>query len=96
MAMRGASGPNTAPRQSVAREAMMIPGRSIAATVPPVLKPSAGLWPAVPGRYVKVRATSRPLSTRGRIGHQAGVPLNPRSLGSVVNTNVWDFETNAR
>ena len=50
MAMSGASGPSTAPRQRVASEATMIPGRSAGSTPPAALKPSAGLWPPVPCR----------------------------------------------
>ena len=50
IAISGASGPSTAPRLSVANEAMMMPGRSIGLTAPAALNPSAGSWPAVPGR----------------------------------------------
>ena len=37
-----------------------------------------------------------PLSASGRSGHQAGVPLNPRFLGNVVNTNFWEIATKWR
>ena len=50
IAISGASGPSTTPRLRVAKEARMMPGSSIGCTGPPVLKPSAGLWPDVPGR----------------------------------------------
>ncbi len=50
MAISGASGPSTAPRQRVANEARMTPGSSIGWVAPDVLNPSAGLWPLVPGR----------------------------------------------
>ncbi len=50
MAISGASGPNTTPRLSVAKAAMMMPGRSIGRTGPDALNPSAGSCPAVPGR----------------------------------------------
>jgi hypothetical protein len=51
IAMRGASGPSTAPRLSVASEASTMPGRSRLPDGPPAaLKPRAGEWPAVPGR----------------------------------------------
>ena len=90
IAISGASGPSTTPRLRVAKEAMMMPGSSIGSTGPPdALKPSAGLWPPVPGRYCRVNATSRPLIVSGSSGHQLGSPSNPRSLGRVVNTHVW-------
>ena len=50
IAIRGASGPRTAPKHRVAREAQTMAGKSRAATVPPGLNPSAGWWPPVPGR----------------------------------------------
>ena len=50
MAMRGASGPRTTPRLRVASEARKTPGSSFGVGAPPALNPSAGLWPAVPGR----------------------------------------------
>ena len=56
----------------MANEAMTIPGRSIGRTGPDALNPSAGLCPAVPGRFRIVSATSRPLSASSGIGHQAG------------------------
>ena len=72
IAISGASGPSTTPRLSVANAAMMIPGRSTGATAPPAWKPSAGLCPAVPGRYRTVNATSRPLSASHGTGHHTG------------------------
>ena len=50
IAISGASGPSTTPKHRVAREANTMPGSSIGSTGPPVLNPSAGLWPALPGR----------------------------------------------
>ena len=44
---------------------------------------------ARPGRYRMHRATSKPLSVSGRIGHQAGSPAKPTCLGSVVKTHCW-------
>ena len=82
MAMRGASGPRTAPRHKVAREQTTMPGRLIGSLPPPVWNPSAGLWPPVPGRYVTARATIRPPTRRGAIGHQAGALLKPSSWGA--------------
>ena len=58
IAMSGASGPRTTPRLRVAKDAMMMPGRSIGRTGPVVLNPSAGSWPAVPGRCWIVSPTS--------------------------------------
>ena len=42
MAIRGASGPRTAPRLSVASAARMMPGSSLSPVGPPALKPKAG------------------------------------------------------
>ncbi len=42
MAISGASGPSTAPRLSVAKAAMTMPGSSIGGTGPDDLNPSAG------------------------------------------------------
>ena len=50
IAISGASGPSTMPRLRVAKDAMMMPGRSIGRVAPPALNPSAGLCPPVPGR----------------------------------------------
>ena len=83
IAIRGASGPRTTPRLSVANEAMTIPGSSIGGTGPDDLNPSAGLCPAVPGRCRIVSATSRPLSASSGIGHQTGWLSKPRSPGRV-------------
>ena len=65
-------------------------------TAPAALKPSAGLWPPVPCRYVKVRATIRPERRSGGIVHHDGTGLSPRSLGRVANTQVWDFWTKTK
>ena len=51
MAISGASGPSTAPRLSVAREARTMPGRYLSTGgPPPTEKPRAGEWPPGPGR----------------------------------------------
>ena len=50
MAISGASGPRTTPSARVATEARMMPGRSTGGGAPPVLNPSAGSCPDVPGR----------------------------------------------
>jgi hypothetical protein len=96
IAIRGASGPRTTPRLSVANEAMTIPGSSIGCTGPDALNPSAGLCPAVPGRYRIVSATSRPLSASSGIGHQAGWLSKPRSPGSVPNRYCCSSATPSR
>ena len=62
------------------------PGKLDGCNGPPVLNPSAGLCPAVPGRYRIVRATSRPLSASSGIGHHEGWLSKPRSPGRVANT----------
>ena len=85
MAMSGASGPRTTPRLKVANAAMATPGSSTTVGAPPpVLKPSAGMWPAVPGRYWMVAATRIPDRASRGSGHQTGVPANPSSLGNEV------------
>ena len=51
MAMRGASGPRTAPRLSVANAARTTAGSSLSTGgPPPVVKPNAGEFPPLPGR----------------------------------------------
>jgi hypothetical protein len=51
MAIKGASGPSTAPRLSVVSAARTMPGSSRpVAGPPPATKPNAGEWPALPGR----------------------------------------------
>ena len=83
MAIRGASGPSTTPRLRVARAASRTPGISSGSGVPPVLNPSAGECPPVPGRYRMTELTSRPATpSRGR-GHHAGGPWNPICTGKV-------------
>ena len=84
IAINGASGPSTTPRLRVAKAARAMPGRSIGLTGP-VLNPSAGLCPAVPGRYRMVRLTSTPAVTSSGTGHHIGTESNPSSPGSVVN-----------
>ena len=50
-ARRGASGPRTAPKQSVARAAAKMPGSSMGVGAPVGLNPAVGSWPPCPGRY---------------------------------------------
>ena len=83
----------TTPRLRVANEAMTMPGSSIGGTGPDALNPSAGLCPAVPGRYRIVSATSRPLSASSGIDHQAGWLSKPRSPGRVVQVLLQLGET---
>ena len=80
----------------MANDAMMMPGRSMGRTGPVVLNPSAGSWPAVPGRCLIVSPTSTPPRISGGMGHHAGSPLNPRSAGKVVNTYCWTSATHLR
>ena len=89
MAISGASGPRTTPRLRVAREARITPGSSAAVGAPPALNPSAGLWPAVPGRYWMVAPTRTPAMARSGSGHHAGVPLKPSSFGREVKNQFW-------
>ncbi len=94
--MSGASGPNTMPRERVAKAARNTPGSQAGSGVPPAWKPSAGSWPPPPGRYLMVRLTTTPASTVGGIGHQTGTVWKPRSPGSVEKTQVWHTSTSFR
>ena len=49
----------------------------------PILNPSAGEWPPLPGRYRIVRPTSTPASSSGRIGHHRGSACEAQALGQV-------------
>jgi glyoxylase-like metal-dependent hydrolase (beta-lactamase superfamily II) len=56
----------------VANAASRMPGSSAGEGGPsPILNPSAGEWPPLPGRYRRVRPTSTPASS-GRGGHPRG------------------------
>ena len=72
IAMRGASGPRTAPRQRVRSAAMTMPGNISVVGAGLDLKPSAGECPPVPGRNWMVAATAAPAITRMGRGHHAG------------------------
>jgi hypothetical protein len=96
MAISGASGPSTTPRLSVARAAKKTPGSSIGVGDPPALKPSAGLCPAVPGRYLIAAATSTPARARTGRGHQTGVPTKPSCLASPLKIQFWRTPTSFR
>jgi hypothetical protein len=63
-AIRSAPGPSTAPRLSVVSAARAMPGGSRpVAGPPPVVKPNAGEWPPLPGRYRIVNAVNKPHNT---------------------------------
>ena len=83
-AISGASGPSTAPVPSVISAASAMPGSSLAGASPPTFRPSAGLCPPVPGRYLITAATARPPSSSSGNGHQAGTSWNPSWPGSMV------------
>ncbi len=95
-ATSGASGPRTAPNESVASAASAMPGSSFAANTPLALKPSAGECPPVPGKYWIVRATRMPPTASIGNGHQTGTEWKPRSSGRLVNTQCWSLLTSAR
>ena len=86
-AISGASGPSTAPQPSVISAAIAMPGRSLAGARPPTVRPSAGLWPPVPGRYLIVAATPRPPRRSSGNGHQTGIPWNPSCPGSRLKSH---------
>jgi hypothetical protein len=93
----GASGPSTTPRLKVAKAANTMPGSSTGEGGPsPVLNPSAGEWPPLPGRYPIVKLTSTPASSSGGIGHHSGSPWKPRSLGRSVKIHSCSLLTSAR
>ena len=82
-AMRGASGPITAPRPIEARAARMTPGRSIG-RVRPALRPSAGTWPPFPGSRTMAKAVISPAMARTGRDHQTGVLSKPSVPGQIV------------
>ena len=97
IAMRGASGPSTAPRLSVVSAASTTPGSSRpVGGPPPVLKPNAGECPALPGRYLMVNAVNNPHSTSQGTGHHAGAGLPRIWFGRLVNRKCCIAATNAR
>ena len=96
IAIRGASGPRTAPRLSVVNEASTIPGNSRSTGGPPVWNPNAGEWPPLPGRYWMLKPVSTPQSTNQGTGHQAGTPPEKMSAGRSSNTTSWILLTRAR
>ena len=92
MAIRGASGPSTAPRLSVVSAASTIPGSSLSTGgPPPVWNPNAGEWPPLPGRYRMVKPVSTPQSTNQGTGHQAGTPPEKMSAGRSVEHELLDL-----
>ena len=93
MAIKGASGPSTTPKLSVANAAATTPNSSIGGSGPPALKPSEGSCPPVPGRWRMAKATSRPLKASHGSGHHNGARSNPRSAGRSVKINVWSLAT---
>ena len=88
-AIRGASGPRTAPNPSVTSAARATPTSSTGVGTPrPARNPSAGVSPPWPGRYLTVRATSTPPATRTGTGHHAGEP-RPRAFGRSTYIHPW-------
>ena len=96
IAISGASGPSTAPNESVASAARKTPGSSIGGSGPPVWKPSAGEWPPVPGRWRIASATSSPDSASSGSGHHTGGESNPRASGRSSKSSVCSSETSSR
>ena len=84
MAISGASGPSTTPRLSVASAGDHHARKLVRAVgaPPPVLNPSAGMCPAVPGRYLMVAPTRTPARASNGSGHQTGVPAKPSAFGN--------------
>src|SRR6478735_1667893 len=97
IAISGPSGPSTAPRLSVVSAARIMPTSSRPlGGPPPVLKPKAGEWPAVPGRYRMVDAVNSPHSTNQGTGHQAGTGPPRTCSGRPTKTYCWTTATKAR
>ena len=97
IAISGASGPSTAPKQRVASAARVTPGSSRAVgAAAPAWKPSAGECPPRPGRYRIVRATRTPHTTSMGSGHQSGWWSNPSALGRSVKSQSWACCTSCR
>ena len=96
MRINGASGPSTAPKASVASAASTTPGSWAGGSGPAALKPSAGEWPPVPGRYRIASAASSPESASSGSGHHTGAESNPRVFGRSVKTASCSQSTNAR
>ena len=96
-AMRGASGPMTAPRQRPASAAKKMLGSSMGDGAPrPGWNPSAGDSPPLPGRCWMVSPTSRPASASRGSGHHVGTLSNPRSSGRSVKSQSCASSTTQR
>jgi hypothetical protein len=97
MAIRGASGPRTAPKPSVVNAARTMPGSSLSAGAPPpALNPNAGEWPPLPGKYRMVNPVNSPHSTNQGTGHHAGSPPVKIACGRSSNKNSCIAVTSAR
>ena len=84
-AIRGASGPTTAPSPIPAIAASMTPGRSIG-WVGAALSPFAGMCPPRPGRRAIAKATTTPANASHGNDHHSGVWSKPSASGRSVYT----------
>ena len=96
MAINGASGPSTAPSDSVANAARTTPGSSIGSVGPPCWKPPDGEWPEFPGSDRMHQATSSPDNASSGTGHHTGGVSNPSAPGRSANSASWSQSTSAR
>ena len=96
MAIRGASGPRTTPRQSVANEARMMPGSSTAWDRTARLEPLGRLVAGLAGEEPDGEADEQAAEDEGQIDHHDGWLSKPRSPGSVVKTYSWTSVTPLR
>ena len=81
----------------MASAAIATPGSSLAVGAPPpVLNPSAGMCPAVPGRYLMVAPTRTPARASSGSGHQTGVPAKPSFLGNEAKIQPCSRPTSLR
>ena len=96
MAISGASGPRTAPNDSVTNAARTTPGNSSPVGEPMADRPAEGSWPAVPGRRWITSATITPASTSSGTGHQTGAVSKPRCVGRLTKSHFWATATSFR
>ncbi|CAM5535957.1 hypothetical protein SBADM41S_02337 [Streptomyces badius] len=95
-AIRGASGPSTAPTPSETSAASTTPGRCAAGGAPVDTSPSAGRCPPPPGSRRTTSPTRSPATPSSGTGHHDGVASKPSAFGSSVYVSDCSSETSAR
>ena len=84
IAISGASGPSTAPNDSVASAARNTPGSSIGGSGPPVWNPSAGEWPAGAGQVADRQRHEQPGERRAAAAATSRHGVEPERVRQVV------------